>query len=205
MTPDITVALIGIVPSVLWALLAGALALTFYRPIKWQLLPRLKGIDLFGIEATFAEEEMEQAIAGRRASVSEGERVAVLRRLRRASAVTQGAAVLWVDSAPADTVHERALLRHAGMSIELCRSAEDAAAFASAGGHDAVIVRLPVGAPAAATEGLAKTGRGGKGRHLILYAPADAGAGAPSGAFAAAERPDQLVHYLVDVLERTRC
>lgn len=205
MESDILVALIGIVPSVLWTLFAAVLVAAFYRPLKWQLLPRLTSFNVFGIEGSFAEEEMEQAIAGRGVSVSEDERAAVLRRLRRAASVTQGAAVLWVDSAPADTVHERALLRHAGISIELCRSAEDAAGYLSAGGPDVVIARLPEGGPAAVMAGLAKGQRCGKGPYLIVYSPEAAGAELPPDAFAAAERPDQLVHSLVDALERGRC
>ncbi|HSN98967.1 MAG TPA: hypothetical protein VLS89_11800 [Candidatus Nanopelagicales bacterium] len=207
MSTDIIVAIIQIVPSVLWVLFVAILVALFHGPIRKQLLPRLTGFEVFGVEATFMEERMDRAIARRRVRVSEDERAGVLRRLRSAAGAFRGAAVLWVDAAPGDAADERAMLRHAGASVDLARTSGEARALLSEDGYDAVIARVAAGAdPTPALEILAEAGRSEIDRHLILYVPPEAEEhGTPPGAFATANRPDRLLHYVVDVLERRRC
>lgn len=198
----ILIALIGIAPSVLWVLLVIGVVATFHRPIRDQLLPRLGGINVLGVEATFIRERMDRAIKRRDQKVSEDDRGRVLRRVCKAAGVVQGAAVVWMDADPRDTVEERAMLRFSGVSLDLARSPEEALALLQEGDHDAVIARAPVAAALALATGMEQRGAG---RPLILYAGSAArGVGTPPGAFAVTDRPDELLHYLTDVLERSR-
>jgi hypothetical protein len=206
MDTDVVVALIQIAPGVFWVLLAAILVALFFRPIRDHLLPRMRNLNIFGVEATFVRARMDRAIAARSARVSDGERAHAVRRVCRLSSVFHGATVLWADAAPSRTSDERAMLLRAGVSIEVSRSRDKALALFTQGSHDVMIVTLrPRRGQAAILKLVAEAARQVPGRPIILYAyPGYDTDATPPGAFAITDRPDELLHCVADALERTR-
>jgi hypothetical protein len=52
MSPEVTVELVKLIPSVLWVILVAILIAVFYRPIRRELLPKMQGIHVFGMSQT---------------------------------------------------------------------------------------------------------------------------------------------------------
>lgn len=202
MSIAVVVALIHILPSLLWVLLAVSFVALLYRPLRYELIPRMTGIEIFGVEATFVREEMNRAIAGRSVHVSDVDRSRVLRRLRRLRDVFREARILWLDPAPEERAGERAMLRFTGALVDPARSGEDALRMLAESSYDAVVSAEP--SPPAAPL-LAALQAGLPRRQVIVYAASPAPDRAPPpGAVALTDRPDELLHCVADALERSR-
>jgi len=202
MSIDILVAVIQILPSLLWVLLAVAFVALLYRPVRYELIPRMTNLEIFGVEATFVREKMNRAIARRSVDVSDVDRSRVLRRLRRLRDVFRRARILWLDSAPEDRADERAMLRSTGALVEPARSGEDAQRMLAESDYDAVVSAEP--SPLAANL-LAALQAGLRRRPVIVYTESsDPDRAPPPGAVAITDRPDELLHCVADALERSR-
>lgn len=206
MTREIVVELVELIPSVLWILFATALVVVFYRPIRRELIPRISGFKAFGVEATFVREQLDQAVAKQAVQVSENDRSQVLRRARMVARVLQGAQVLWVDDNPDYNLYERRVLRSFGVFVDLARSTSEALAMVEQTSYDAVI--SDVERDGIGDEGirfLAEMVKRRIYRWAILYAGSfDRSRGIPPYAFGMTDRPDHLLHYVMDILERER-
>ncbi|MBN1483946.1 MAG: response regulator [Chloroflexia bacterium] len=209
MPPEIVSQLIGLIPSAIWFLLVLILVLVFYKPIRHDLLPRLGGLRLMGVEMTFAREELEQALEESRKSekpVSEKEQSQLLRRAQRAAPALQGAQILWVDDHPEFNLSERRLLRSLGIYVDLARSTGEALPLLRQTDYDAVISDMERdGDTQAGLDLLQDMVAHGLHRPTMFYvAHFDPARGVPGHAFGITNRPDHLLHYVMDVLERTR-
>lgn len=204
--PEIVVALIGLVPGVLWVLLAATGFALFYKPVRDEILPRIRRVDIFGVEASFVRARIDRAIAARSAKVSDDERARVVRRVCRVSSVFRGATILWADADPGKTADEREMLLRSGVAVEVLRARDKALAMFTDGGHDAMIVILRRRGAAAILKLVADASRRTPDRPIILYAyPGYDPQAMPPGVFAATDRPDELLHCVADALERARC
>ena len=149
---------------------------------------------------------LDQAISKQSPSVSETERSRVLRRARFAQEVLKGAQILWVDDRPKNNRNERQILRSFGVFVDLARSTDDALEMFPEIHYDLIISDM--GRSGIKDEGLRfleKLKQEKLYRPLIFYtilAP-DTWTKARE-AFAITNRPDQLLHYIIDVLERER-
>lgn len=198
---DVIVALIYVMPRVLWILVGVTLLVLFYRPIRDQLIPRMSGLSLFGVEASFLRETMDRAISKRSAPVSDGDRARALRRLRRLPDAFKGARILWLDESPEGQSDEREMLRCTGARVEKARSGDDARRMLGDARYDAIVAAEQRGGKSAE----AMIGAAGILPPVIVYA-CDGGAAraTPAGVFAVADRPDELLHCIADALERAR-
>jgi CheY-like chemotaxis protein len=201
----ILIAFIQIAPSALWVLLIAWLVLRFEKPLR-QVLPRMNGISVFGIEASFVREEMEKAIVRKATPVCTEDRERALRRLMRAAPVFRDAAILWVDGAPATRADERGVLRFAGASVDVARSTDEALSRMAGRAYDAVVSDMNRnGDPSAGLSLLAAMRERALGIPVVFYVDRDeASREVPPCAFDLTDRPDVLLHALADALERRR-
>jgi len=206
MSPEVTVELIKLIPSVLWILFVAISVAVFYKPIRRELLPRMSGFKAFGVEATFTREELDRAIEKQAAQVSENDRSQVLRRAQRVIPVLQGAQILWVDDNPDNNIYERRILRSLGVFVDLARSTGEALSMLQQTTYDAVISDMARGGvPDEGLKFLTEMRKRGLYRWTIFYVGrVDWERGTPPYAFGITNRPDHLLHYVLDVLERER-
>ena len=149
---------------------------------------------------------LDKALAKNSSAVTETERTRLLRRADFAAELLRGAQVLWVDDHPINNLNERQILRSYGVFIDLARSTEEALDMLQAIRYDLIVSDM--GRQGIKDEGLRlleTIPRITQPRPLIfytIYSPEMRQR--TSTAFAMTNRPDQLLHYIIDVLERER-
>jgi CheY-like chemotaxis protein len=129
-----------------------------------------------------------------------------LRRARMVASVLRGAQILWVDDKPDNNLYERMMLKSMGASIELVTSTEAAMLVLASEAYDVVISDMTRGnVHDAGLELLEKLRQRGVHTRLIFYVwDYDEGRGVPAGAFGMTNLPDELLHLILDALERVR-
>jgi CheY-like chemotaxis protein len=195
-----------LLPSLLWFALALAACILFYRPIRYELLPRIASFKGFGVEVTFVRDALERAIEHQKVEVSQGDRSQVLKRAMSAAAVLRGMRVLWVDDHPEYNQGETELLWSLGVFVRAVRSTAEATTALAAGRYDAIISDMErEGNPNAGTEMVAKLWERHLYRWTVIYLGKLATErGTPPLVFGITDRPDHLVHYIIDIAERER-
>jgi len=130
----------------------------------------------------------------------------VLRRAEMVAPVLQGARVLWVDDNPDNNLYERMTLDSLGVTIDLAFSTGEALSMLSRTKYDVVISDMERNG--VTDEGLRLLRQMQERRSYlktVLYTfNLKPETGIPQGAFGITERPDELLHYILDILERER-
>ena len=110
---SITTELVKLIPSVLWFILALVFIKLFYKPIQHELLPRLSGLNVMGVEFSFVEESIDAAIELAQKSpqwkveIPNLDKKRALNRAKKHLQTFRGAEILWVDDHPENNRNER--------------------------------------------------------------------------------------------------
>ncbi|MBT9317087.1 DNA-binding transcriptional response regulator [Leptothoe spongobia] len=203
---SIAVELIKLLPSLLWYIFVVILCILFYRQIKHDLIPKLSGFKVLGVEATFTRAKLDRAIEKQQAHVSENDRSQVIRRAAWSARALAGMHVLWVDDYPDNNVNEVRLLKDVGITIEQVKTTNQALYILSRKKIDAVISDIQRGSDQdAGLKFLNEMYQRNLYRWTILYTgTVERDRGTPAYAFGITDRPDHLLHYLIDIAERQR-
>lgn len=212
-----------LLPSLLWFILIVTLIIIFYRPVRYELLPKLSGFKGLGVEFSFVQDSLTRAIQhgeARSAAVGVPEKSSkwnvrvpsedkeqVLRRMQRNIDVFRGAQMLWVDDCPENNVNERRMFRRLHVDIDTARTTGDALAMLQHASYDVVLSDIDRdGDPRAGITFLERyRQQHPDGPGVIFYIGTfDPGRGVPPGAFGITNRPDELIHLVLDLLERLR-
>jgi len=212
---EIAVALIESLPSVLAIGAVALLAIVFRRTLEERVLPRLSGVVVFGVSLSFLKQELDEVATERLHTIdeesakagftiSEGDKWSALRRAQHVSAVIRGARLLWVDDEPRNNRGLVTILRSLGAEVDQVRATDDALKLLHRHHYDVVIsdIRRPEGDDA----GIAMVSRmkdEGVFKWTIFYVLRKED-GVPAHAFNITNRPDHLLHYVMDALERER-
>lgn len=206
MTPEAVIELIKIIPGILWFVLVVILVARLYEPIKKELLPHLSELKVFGVEATFIREELEKATKNQETGISQEARSRVERRLHRDIPLLRKMRVLWVDDNPINNISEMTILLSVGVHIDVVTSTEEALSRLSANDYDLVI--SDIARDGVSDEGLrflSQVRSRQLHRPIVFYAGViDWDRGTPPYAFGITNRVDDLLHYVMDVAERTK-
>ena len=206
-------------PSFIWGALAFFVVFVFRKPIVSELLPRLSGVSVGGVEMSFVERSMAEAagaanrsnmvastVEKRHVEVTKRDRECALERLTRAAHLLKGRRILWLDDSVANNRLERDLLTTFGVKIEQVQ--DNDAAFGAlepdGGGYDLILsdIDRPKGEPTGLDFLERYRGRGW-GIPVIFYiSMVDEEEPVPLGAFGLTNRPDELVHLVIDALAR---
>lgn len=153
-----------------------------------------------------AEKLLEKAASKSSAEVKEADRSQVMARAERLAPLLQGARILWVDDSPENTLNERGLLSSLGVIIDPCETTDDALTLLKRIKYDLVISDMSrAGIPDAGTKFLSEMLEQHLYKLTIFYVDKlDKDRGTPAHAFAITNRPDHLIHYILDALERVR-
>lgn len=127
-------------------------------------------------------------------------------RLEHAADVLQGGKVLWVDDRPEGNAPLVELFRAAGMHIDLAPSTEEAVPLFRRRPYDVIISDLDrEGDPQAGVKMLRILEQYNVSVPVLIYAGRfDPERGVDRRIFAATTAPLELVHYVIDLMERSR-
>lgn len=208
MNTQIEIELIRLIPNVLWILLIAGIVAAFYKPLLNQILPRLGGLSAFGVQVTFMQQELDKVIKQQGPDVTDKERSLVLRRAQRVMAISQKAQVLWVDDMPDNNIYLRDLLRSLGIYVDLAKNTFDAVSMVALTKYDVIISDMKRdGDSKAGIKMLAEFQQRNLDAYrwtVFYFSQFDPGRGVPTYAFGATNRPDELIHLILDILERKR-
>jgi CheY-like chemotaxis protein len=205
MSEEIIVALIQLIPPILWVSVILCGLLLFYNPIRANLIPRLTEFKAFGIEASFIKGALDRA-AKKVPAGDEQSRGAVARRAERSAEIIAGARILLVNDVPEEMSNVIEILKSLKVVVDISTDTEAALALLKRVHFDAVVSDMNrAGVP---NEGILFLNRA---IELHINRPTiftvgqyDPDRGTPAHAFAITNRVDDLLHYIFDVLERSR-
>ncbi len=201
---EVVVAIIQTFPSILSILALVTLALVFRRPLAQRIIPRLSAIKILGFEITLLKESLDEVVKEHKVAVSEGDRWSALKRAERVLPVLQGARILWVDDEPQRNRQLVKILLSLGTTVDKARDTEEALTLLRRHQYNVVVsdIRRKEGNDA----GIRMVARMWDEyiyRWTIFYVT-DLKSGIPEHAFNITNRPDHLLHLIMDVLERER-
>jgi CheY-like chemotaxis protein len=166
----------------------------------------MSGFKAFGVEASFVKEELDRAVGKQAADVSKDDRSRVLRRASNVAAVLQGSQILWVDDNPDNNINERNILRSLGVFVDIAHSTTDALEMLGYTLYDLIISDMARdGVKDEGLRLLSEMQTRGVYRWTIFYVgQLDPSKGVPAHAFGITNRPDHLLHFVMDIMERER-
>lgn len=213
LTEQVVIELVKILPSVFWLIVAIIVVAIFYRPIRNQLLPLVTGLKIGGIECSFVREGIQAAVAlaqkhkNWQVQVSDEEAGLVMERASRNLGRLQRAKILWVDDSPENNFNEIKMLHQLRSDVETAKSTEEALAhLAEKKDVDIVLSDLKRGDdPTAGLSMLDGLRRSHPNLPVIFYVgEVDPARGVPPFAFGLTNLPSELLHLILDVLERRK-
>jgi CheY-like chemotaxis protein len=136
--------------------------------------------------------------------ISRADKERALSRARNHLSVFKGAQILWVDDHPENNLNERRMLRQLNTEIDMVTNSEEALRILDNAKYDVVLSDMARGQdPLAGLDFLQKLREFDRSTPVIFYIGViDLDKGVPGRAFGITNRPDELLHLILDVLER---
>lgn len=208
----VMVEVVKIIPSLFWLVLAIIIVAIFYRPIRSQLIPLVSGLKIGGIECSFVREAIEASVALAKkhprwqVQVSDDAAQVVMTRASRNMALLQNTKILWVDDVPDNNFNEIKMLHQLRMDVETAKSTDEAVARLAKQKYDIVLSDLSRDGDATAGLQMLDVLRAAyPGLPVVFYVgDYQAEKGIPPFAFGLTNRPDELLHIVLDVVERQK-
>lgn len=199
------------------ALVIGVWAVIQLAPQLQSILPRISRVKALGIEVDLAKltETLSAQIASASATDAEGKPNAAsidvaavngaISRARMSRWALSGAMILWIDDQPANNVHFRRLLRQLGATVETASSTAEAKALGRVEEFDLVLSDIRRGGVEdIGARDLPELREAGIDAPAVFYVSRVTADPKPAGAFAITARAEELLHFVIDGLERSR-
>ncbi|MGC3000611.1 response regulator [Streptomyces sp. G35A] len=170
------------------------------------MVPRLTAVRALGVEIELAGELLDRAQSQSEAPVTAAARRTALGRLEHAADVLHGGRILWVDDHPEGNASLVELFRSAGMDVDVTTSTEEAAPLFRRRPYDVIISDIDRGGDGQAGIKMLRLLEQDKVEVpvLIYTGSFDPERGVDRRIFAATIAPVELVHYVIDLMERAR-
>ncbi|MDN3266298.1 response regulator [Streptomyces sp. MA15] len=206
MSEALWIKVIGTLPAVLWVAFAATVYLTLRATLIQRMVPRLTAVRALGVEVELAAELLDRAQEESRTPVLPTAKRAALGRLEHAAEVLQGGKVLWVDDQPEGNHALVELFRKTGMEVDLALSTEEAVPLLRRRPYDVLISDMTRdGDQRAGIEMLRELDQYRVDTPVLIYTGHfDPERGVDRRIFAATTVPVELVHYVIDLMERAR-
>jgi len=208
--PKFVAEIVKSIPAILWFILFVIILLLFYRPLRNELLPSLTGFKAMGVEISFVKDSIDAAIELAEKSpqwkveISPRDKERVLNRVKKHLKIFRDVQILWVDDHPENNLNEHRMFRQLKTEIDIAKSTEEALEILKNGRYDLVISDMARGDSAISGLDFLKRFRmEDKTTPVIFYVGIfDPTMGIPPLSFGITNRPDELLHLVLDVLER---
>jgi CheY-like chemotaxis protein len=202
---DIAELVLDYIDTLIWPSLVLAIVLRFRGQIG-ELIGRTRTVDTVAGTIEFAEvrelvAEAQQE-AGTPAVADRG--IGVVRRFRASADTLEGGRILWVDDHPRNNTTLIRLFRTSGMVVDTALTTEEALGKLSSQTYDILLTDLGRGEDIEAGNKLLRE-LSGRGYDIPAVVYANSGLierGVDRRAFAATNRPDELIHYVIDLMGR---
>jgi len=211
MSAEVWVALLNLIPPLLWFLLLAGL-LFFFRDRLQDMFTRLSTFEAMGVKVVCMRESIDAAIELAEKSpkwkvdIAPADKRRVLARARASYTLIKGTQILWVDDEPENSLNERRMFRQLDVDIDNALDNDKALTMLASAGYDLIF------------SDIARPGQSGSGidlaravheRHpdipVILYVgDYRPDLGVPPYTFGVTNRPDELLHLTLDALARLR-
>ena len=187
-------------PHVLWA---GVLVWVLQR-LGWTVIRdvfgRVNAVEVGGVRVAI-ESAMKSAAKARKVLVGSEERRIVAERLQRAQSRLGAMRFLWIDDFPAGNEAEVRILTDLGATVDLACSDDEAREQLGQAAYDIVLSDIKRGEREdAGIRFLPEIEKAMLVPRVIFYVSVSKGT--PAGVFGIATRPDELMHLIVDAVER---
>jgi len=202
--------IIKIIPDLLWVLLALVIFIYSYRLIKKTLLPNVTNISAFGIKINMLKESIDSIydIAKKDkmwdVSISELDKNIVLKRTNRNLNLFKNLSILWFDDRPDTLKNEIKMFRQLGGRIEVTTTLEKTISMLKTNNFDLMI--SDIDRNNGEEDGVSTLKQLYKNKTYVptIFYIGDVNEelGIPPHAFGLTNRPDELLHLVIDVLER---
>ncbi len=201
MDKALLIELIKITPTLLLYLAILIIFLRYRKPFMEGVLPKISGFKAFGIEASFVREGLEGAV---RAGKNPGLQVSPSLMQRLAHYPKRSIRILWADDNPDTVTYESGVLQSLGMMVEFAKTSANAM---DRMGHDKFqIVISDIRRGDKPTEGLdfmSNMHAHNMTPPMIFYvSELNKAKGVPPGAFGITDDPNELIHLVLDAVER---
>ncbi|GGX29644.1 response regulator [Streptomyces malachitofuscus] len=206
MSDALWIKLIGTIPAILWVAFAVTVYFTLRKTLIQRMVPRLTAVRALGVEVELAAELLDRAQEESQKTATATARRTALGRLEHAADVLQGGKMLWVDDHPEGNAPLVELFRTAGMHVDVALSTEDATPLLRRRSYDILVSDLNRdGDQQAAIRMLRVLDQYGVDVPVLIYTGQfDPERGVDRRIFAATTAPVELVHYVIDLMERAR-
>lgn len=216
---DVAKAVVDHTDSLVWAVVAVWFAARFGPVIGKALLPHVSKVKAGGFEVEFVRRTIDAAANAavehseiitstvtKKVEISQRDREIAAARALRCQEVLKDKLILWVDDELANNRLERKLLQSFGLVIEQAQTNKDALAALAPVNHGYDLVLSDIVRPQGHPNGLKlleELNRKGQRLPVIFYiTELDERKPLPLGAFGLTNRPDELLHLVIDALER---
>lgn len=195
---------LGVAPAVLWPLIVILALVLFYR----QIIDKLG--DMTSLKVAKFEAEFADRLAGaqqQNSSATPTEERGAIGRAVRARKSCEGKRILWVDDEPGNNQQLGEVFKQLlGVSIDYTLTTDDGMrALLTNSDYAMVITDMRRGDHSQAGMELIRSMRERNVyRPTVIYSSLDSSeVGVPAGAFGLTRRADQLLHYVIDICERS--
>jgi CheY-like chemotaxis protein len=195
--------LVALLPHVFWALVLVGVLLWVGRDTVRELLRRVDKLSVAGVELELRD-DLEAAAAARGQTIGSDALSKAARRLAASAGLTKGARLLWVDDVPAGIVNESRLFEQAGIAITRASTSADAFAKLDSNNYDLVLSDISRDGDDKAGIHFSDALAGRQNAPPLIFYVGIARRPCPVHAFGITDRPDELIHLVLDVLARLR-
>lgn len=190
----------ALAPHVLWAIvLVCVLRLIGWSSIRY-VIESVKTVEVAGVRVAI-ESGMRSAAEARNVPVGSEETSIVAARLNKAQRRLAATRLLWIDDYPAGNNAEMGILKDLGATIDVARCDSEARERLNGAVYDIVLSDIRRGETEDAGIRFLPEASGAMLEPPVIFYVGES-KGTPDGAFGIATRPDELMHLIVDALER---
>jgi len=202
-------------PGIFWVILVSVILWRFYKPLRYDLLPNLSGLKVLGVEFSFVQASITHAFELAEKSkefpgveITEADQQRVLSRVKKNASLFRGKRILWIDDFPDSPANERKMLQSLLVDVDMAASTSTAESLLQAkdNKYDLILSDMKRGDDKlAGLKFLENYAKQKKRAPVIFYIGyPDPAKGVPAYAFGITHRPDELLHLIMDALERVK-
>nr|WP_240969233.1 response regulator [Streptomyces sp. HNM0575] len=198
--------MIDTLPSLLWVAFATVVYLSLRGTIVQSLVPRVTALRTLGVEIEIAGRLIDQVAEESDITVTSAARRGVLGRLEHAADTLSGGKILWVDDHPEKNGALIRLFRSMEMRVDTVHSTNEAKLALGHGSYDLIISDIDRhGDPQAGISMLRELESMVIGLPVLIHSVNfNPELGVDHRIFAATTKPVEIVHYVIDLMERAR-
>ncbi|WP_461072147.1 response regulator [Streptomyces pseudoechinosporeus] len=206
MPEAIWIKLIGTLPSLFWATFAAIVYLSLRGTIIHSLVPRVTALRALGVEVEMAGQLLDQVAEDSDTPVTPTRRRGVLSRLEHAADTLRGGRILWIDDHPEHNGALISLFRSMDMVVDTARSTDEGLVALRHGSYDVILSDIDRdGDPQAGIRMLRELEDRNVDLPVVVHSHNfNPELGVDRRIFAATNNPVEIVHYLIDLMERIR-